>query len=432
MNSVGPLFIGGKSINRVILLKFGFVQAWSLKAGKGKVIKARTVKSSLQLVDEPDEEQDQPEVVPEPQGAGKEYDLERAIQMILESFQAQGQAHVDGVAIHEDQAGSDPGKSHMALVGPNPEPMHDYFIATVYPKVHESLKFLADEQVILEDPPSLSRTLSSMKNLDDTYTFRDQFFNEKSTEDEHGKQNVDAEVVSMKSQTLDNATQNLGSKVFNLEHWDLPHKINQTVNKVIKEAVYISLQASLRDRFKELPEADMKEILHQQMFESGSYKSLPEHVALYEALEASMERTNMDEFLSKKDMSRKRRCDDQDPPPSLPDSDLSKMKRYDSDTSRSKQPLTPQSSAWKASNTREAPSSSSKQQSAPHLDQPFEDVPIPDDVNISDLEDTDTTHLPNIKTRPDWLKPLPEEDKPETPEPNWIISLTDLPEAKNN
>ncbi|GKG28441.1 hypothetical protein Tco_0406768, partial [Tanacetum coccineum] len=36
-----------------------------------------------------------------------------------------------------------------------------------------------------------------MKNLDDTYTFGDQFFNDKSTEDELGKLNVEAEVVSM-------------------------------------------------------------------------------------------------------------------------------------------------------------------------------------------------------------------------------------------
>nr|GFA40302.1 hypothetical protein [Tanacetum cinerariifolium] len=40
------------------------------------------------LVDEPDEEQDRPESVPKPQGAGEEYDLERAIHMSLESFQA--------------------------------------------------------------------------------------------------------------------------------------------------------------------------------------------------------------------------------------------------------------------------------------------------------------------------------------------------------
>ncbi|GJY27489.1 hypothetical protein Tco_0403256 [Tanacetum coccineum] len=75
--------------------------------------------------------------------------------------------------------------------------MHEYFMATVYPNIHESLKLPADEHVILEDPLSSSRTLSSMKNLDDTYTFGDQFFNDKSTEDEPGKLNVEAEVVSM-------------------------------------------------------------------------------------------------------------------------------------------------------------------------------------------------------------------------------------------
>nr|GEW52983.1 reverse transcriptase domain-containing protein [Tanacetum cinerariifolium] len=197
----------------------------------------------------------------------------------------------------EYQAGSDLGKSHVALAGPNPEPMHDDFMATFYPSVHESLKFLADEHVILEDPPSSSGTLSSMKNLDDTYTFGDQVFNDKSTEDEPRKQNVDAKVVSMKSQSLDNATQNLGSKFFTLELQDLTHKISQTVNEVVKEVVHIALQAPLRDRFRELPEVDMKEILHQQMFESGSYKLLPEHVALYEAHEASMKQANMDEFL---------------------------------------------------------------------------------------------------------------------------------------
>ncbi|GJY08696.1 hypothetical protein Tco_0375750 [Tanacetum coccineum] len=73
-------------------------------------------------------------------------------------------------------------------------------------------------------------------------------------------------------------------------------------------------------------------MLHQRMFESGSYKSLPEHVALYEALEASMERAQRDEFFAERDKSRKRRRDDQDPPPPPPDFDLNKKKRHDSGT----------------------------------------------------------------------------------------------------
>ncbi|GJS82340.1 hypothetical protein Tco_0748881 [Tanacetum coccineum] len=330
--------------------------------------------------------------------------------------------------IDEGQAGSD-----LALAGPNPEPTHEEFMANVYPNVHESLKFLADEHVILEVPLSSSGTLSSMKNLDDAFTIGDPFLNDKSTKYEPGKLNVEAEVVSMvtvpiyqasslvlplstpfidllppkpKNKTLDNTTQNLGSRVFTLELQDLPHKIDETVREAVKEAVH-------------------------WMFESGTYKSLPEHVALYEALEASMERANKDEFFAEKDKSRKRRRDVQDPPPP-PDSDPSKKKRHDSDSSGSSQPPAPQSSAWKTSNTREATSSSSKQQSGPYSEQPIEDVPMPDTVHISDSEDTDTAHLPKIKARPDWLKPVPEEDKPASPEPDWVIPLNDLPETKNN
>ncbi|GKB35579.1 hypothetical protein Tco_0880521 [Tanacetum coccineum] len=94
---------------------------------------------------------------------------------------------------------------------------------------------------------------------------------------------------------------------------DLPHKIDQTVNEAVKEAVQIALQAPLRERFRDLSKDDMKEILHDRMFESGSYRSRPKHVALYEALEASMERDNRDAFLAEKDKSRKRCQDDQDP-----------------------------------------------------------------------------------------------------------------------
>ncbi|GKF53735.1 hypothetical protein Tco_0160645, partial [Tanacetum coccineum] len=78
-----------------------------------------------------------------------------------------------------------------------PKPTHDEFMANVYLKVHKSLKFLADEHVILEDPLSSTGTLSSMKNLDDSFTNGDQFINEKSTKEESEKLNVESEVVSM-------------------------------------------------------------------------------------------------------------------------------------------------------------------------------------------------------------------------------------------
>ncbi|GJR30974.1 hypothetical protein Tco_1107206 [Tanacetum coccineum] len=57
---------------------------------------------------------------------------------------------------------------------------------------------------------------------------------------------------------------------------------------------------------------------------------------------------------------------------------------------------------------------------------------MPDDVHILDSEDTGAAHLPKIKKRPDWLKPLPEEERLETPEPDWAIPPNDLHETENN
>nr|GFA68436.1 hypothetical protein [Tanacetum cinerariifolium] len=105
------------------------------------------------------------------------------------------------------------------------------------------------------------------------------------------------------------------------------------------------------------------------MFESGSYKSLPEHVALYEALEASIEQAHRDEFLTKRDKSRNRRRDDQDPPPPPPD---------------------------------------------------------------LDLKDTDSAHLLKIKQRLEWLKPIPDDERPATPKPAWVIPSSHVPDVENN
>ncbi|GKA06970.1 hypothetical protein Tco_0686194 [Tanacetum coccineum] len=85
----------------------------------------------------------------------------------------------------------------VALAGPNPEHMHDVFLATNYPKVHESLKHTTKEHVHLENPPSSSKTLSLMKNLEHNFTYGDQVINDKSQEDELGKTTMESEVESM-------------------------------------------------------------------------------------------------------------------------------------------------------------------------------------------------------------------------------------------
>ncbi|GJV00968.1 hypothetical protein Tco_1330238 [Tanacetum coccineum] len=219
-----------------------------------------------------------------------------------------------------------------------------------------------------------------MMNLEDNFTFGDQFFIDKYPEDEQGKANVDTKVESMvtvpiqqayssaptlsthvidlsppkpkkicanfeKRHKLQNKTiQALSSRVFTLENHDLYSKIYNYVNETVKESVHNALQAP---------------------------------VPLYEALESSIDHENREEFLEAIAKSQKRCYDDQDLPLPLPkDSDQSKKKRHDSDASASQQPL--------------------------------------------------------IKTRPDWLKPIPEEDTPDELEPDWVIPPNNLPEPENN
>nr|GFA31315.1 hypothetical protein [Tanacetum cinerariifolium] len=252
--------------------------------------------------------------------------------------------------MEEDQTESNPGQSHVAQAGPNLKPMHEDFIATFYPEVHKSLKLTTKEQVHIENPLNSFGTLSSIKNLEDAFTFGEQFLNDKSTKEELGKANVETEVESM---VTDKTTQALASRVYKLENHDLYSKIDKQVNEVVKEVVHHALQASLHKRFRDLSEFQMKEILRDWMFESGPYESHPDHTTLYESLE---------------------------------------------------------SSAWMTSDSREAPSSSSKQKPTFQSEHPVNDDPIPEDIHLSKSEVTGVTHLPKIKTRQEWLKPLPEEE----------------------
>ncbi|GJX98529.1 hypothetical protein Tco_0355548 [Tanacetum coccineum] len=110
----------------------------------------------------------------------------------------------------EDQDGPNPGKQDEGQDGSNPgdaaesqlqpshvEKMDEEFTTTAYLNVQENLKLLTKDQVILEEPASSTRTLSSLQNLDKDLSFTNQFFVEKPKEEEPGKTNAEAEVQSM-------------------------------------------------------------------------------------------------------------------------------------------------------------------------------------------------------------------------------------------
>ncbi|GJZ11659.1 hypothetical protein Tco_0546418 [Tanacetum coccineum] len=53
-------------------------------------------------------------------------------------------------------------------------------------------------------------------------------------------------------------------------------------------------------------------------------------------------------------------------------------------------------------------------------------------VHSSDDEDIRNDHILKVNLKQDWWKPLPEEDRPATPEPAWSIPSSDLPVPMNN
>ncbi|GJR07744.1 hypothetical protein Tco_0790396 [Tanacetum coccineum] len=476
--------------------------------------------------------------------------------------QDEGQAGPNPGVQDEGQAGPNPGiaaesqlqSSHVVHAGPNlehmdlgtsdastqqkPEQMDEEFTTTAYPNVQENLKLLTEDQVILEEPASSTRTLSSLQNLDKDLSFTDQFFMEKTQEEEPGKTNAEAEVQSMvsvpihqdtssvppmttlvidltKSQSnsslltstttiltitttttplppppqpqqstadpilvkrigkleqhmadliqnnlaLEERLDKQGSRLYNLENLNIPHKVSQAVDEIVTDAVDWAMQAPLRARFRDLPTVDMKEILQQRMFEDNSYQAHDVHNDLYEALQKSLELDYTNQRLADQEEARKKRRKRRDvprtphgsppsqppsppppagasgapgtsgasgssqlppppPPPSTGTSGSAQQQGNKAPSSSKSAASASQSMAWTTSDTRYESAGVFGTHELSPTDYLMQDDSIPEEqVLLSDDEDSENDHQPKADVRKDWWKPLPEEERPATPEP---------------
>ncbi|GKE56950.1 hypothetical protein Tco_1496135, partial [Tanacetum coccineum] len=82
------------------------------------------------------------------------------------------------------------------------------------------------------------------------------------------------------NQALEERLDKHGSKLYRLENQDIPNQVSKVVDEIVMDAVDWAMQAPLKERFKDLPEADMKEILHKRMWESKSYQTHEDHMTL--------------------------------------------------------------------------------------------------------------------------------------------------------
>nr|GEV27009.1 hypothetical protein [Tanacetum cinerariifolium] len=210
-----------------------------------------------------------------------------------------------------------------------------------------------------------------------------------------------------KNKGLDERLDKHGTRLYTLEQLDIPHQVNKAVSEVVTEAVDWSMQAPLRNHFRDLLEADMKEILHQRMWETKSYKSHEDHMQLYEALEKSM---NL-------------------PPPLPPPSSTNQesQSKGSAAPSSSKTAASAEYQAWMTTDVRLGPSISL----TPADLQIDEDMAPDKQAQSSDDEDIRSPHIPKVNLRQDWWKPL-EEERPATLELAWLISLSDVPVLTNN
>nr|GEX85435.1 hypothetical protein [Tanacetum cinerariifolium] len=371
------------------------------------------------VIREPESEKYQP--LPEVPGKGKakvteeqsdnEEESGKVVLGAEEGGQDEGQAGPDPDAQAEDQTGSDADREHMDLdvvdVSPQPskEQLHEGFTATVYSNVQENLKLVVEEPVLLEEPASSSGTLSSLQHLSRDFSFGDQFFSDKQSD---ADKNAKTKVESM---------------------------VSIAVSEVVTDAVDWAMQAPLRNRFRDLPKADMKDILHQRMWESDSYKSHEDHMQLFEALKKSMNRDHSEEQSQdlaeahkKKKKSRKSlkmppgspsHQPPTPPPPSGPSGASGALRASGS----AKMPPSPPPPS---STNQESPS---KRSAALNLEMD-EDMALDEQAQSSDDEDIRSAHIPTMNLRQGWWKPF-EEERPTTPEPPWSIRSSDVPVPMN-
>nr|GEV74683.1 hypothetical protein [Tanacetum cinerariifolium] len=123
------------------------------------------------------------------------------------------------------EGGSDLGKAREVMKiaeveQTTEERIHEEFTFIMYPNVQDNLKLPVEEHVILEEPTSSIRTLSSLHHLDKDFNFGDQFLNDKSSDVEKDKTHAEVEVESMVTVTIQQDTSSVSLMTFKVV--DLP------------------------------------------------------------------------------------------------------------------------------------------------------------------------------------------------------------------
>nr|GEU50397.1 E-beta-farnesene synthase [Tanacetum cinerariifolium] len=204
-----------------------------------------------------------------------------------------------------------------------------------------------------------------------------------------------------------------GARLYTIEQLDIPHQ----------------------NRFRDLPEADMKEILYQCMWETDSYKTHEDYMQLYEALKKSMNHNHSKELVKDLAEARKKKKKSREspktppgspphqpppPPPAGPSRASGSPGASGSSQVPPPPPPPPSTNQEGQSKGSARPSSSKTVALAEYQAWMMTDTRL----RLND-------HIPKVNLRQDWWKPF-EEERPATPEPAWSIPSSDVLVPKNN
>nr|GEV50630.1 reverse transcriptase domain-containing protein [Tanacetum cinerariifolium] len=253
-------------------------------------------------------------------------------------------------------------------------------------------------------------------------------FNDKPSDANNDKANAETEVESMVSVTIQQDMSLIPLMTTSII--DITLRPKSPKNKGLEERLdkhearlYTLKQLDIPYQVSRVVKADMKEILHQRMWETESYKSHEDHMQLYEALEKSMNRDHSQELAQDLVEVRKKKKKSHESPKTPPGS-----------PPHQPPPPPPPTGPFGASGASRSsqvppppPPPSSTNQENLEMD---EDMAPDEQAQSSDDEDIGSAHIPKVNLRQDWWKPL-KEDRPATPE-HASIPSSDLPVSKKN
>nr|GEW30341.1 integrase, catalytic region, zinc finger, CCHC-type, peptidase aspartic, catalytic [Tanacetum cinerariifolium] len=258
------------------------------------------------------------------------------------------------------------------------------------PKVHQLLKATATETtttttiIIIHPPPSQPQQRTTYSML-----------MKRIGELEHIMVNLIQD-----NKQLEQKLDSHGARLYTLEHLDIPHQVSKAVDEVVTDAVDWAMQAPLRNRFRDLPKADMKET---------SPKNPPPPPP-----------AGPSGALGSPGASGSLQVPPSPPPP--PSTNQEGQSKGSAAPSSSKTAVSAKYQAWTTTDTRLRPSISL----TPAYLQMDDDMAPDAQAQSSDDEDIENAHIPKVNLQQDWWKPVKEE-RPATPKPSWSIPSFDVP-----